>query len=294
MSINVSDSRSNSYEQVEFAVKKIGKSKDKLAVFDFIYRGKKAMKTVAEISEGKGLSTKRVLEAGKYLAKNSIIKQIKHQKRIAYEKDSFYSAHKSEIIKLVGSPEKLSKLPSKRNNGSNIIAARIVIPRNAIDVKQLQIDDIDSFKKIKSLKRVSIDLSKISEKKFKLGVQSIIGEKGKFTDWGGEGNDLLSTRIVLKGSRIQTAFAFKGPGRKGKLTPAKMGKNGDQIQRLFKSPANMFILQYWDQIDDSVYEQMESFARVRSIADEKRIYYCVIDGQDTARIVAAYPKDFFE
>jgi hypothetical protein len=292
MATNVSDSRSNSYEQIEFAVKKIGKSKDKLKVFDFIYRGKKTIKTVAEISNGVGISAKRVLEVGKPLAKNSIVKQIKVNKKIAYEKDPFYSDHKNQIINLVKNPKKLKKLPSKRNSIVFQSIEKIIVAKKQIKVKQLFIEDIDSFFLIKQNQEVEIDLSQISEKMFKLGVQKIIGEQGRFTDWGGESSDLLTTRIILHGKRTPTAFAFKGPGKKGKLTPAKMGKNGDQIQRLFKTPADLYILQYWGQIEESVTEQMIAFAKIKSIAEDKLISFCIIDGTDTKRIISAYGNKF--
>ena len=120
----------------------------------------------------------------------------------------------------------------------------------------------------------------------------IIGEKGKFQDWGGERNDLCSTRMKFQGKRRAAAFAFKGKGLKKKLTPALMGKNGDQIQKLFHTPADIFLLQFWYQIDDAVLEEMQVHAKVRSAADGKRIYYGVIDGQDSARLIQAYPKQF--
>jgi len=81
---------------------------------------------------------------------------------------------------------------------------------------------------------------------------------------------------------------------KKKLTPNFMGKNGDQIQRLFQSPGEVFLLQYWSQIDDSVLEQMQMAAKVKSYSDGKKIYYGVIDGQDSTRIIQAYPKEFRE
>lgn len=291
-SANVSDHRSNSYEQIEFAWKKIGKSEARLNVFDCIYHGKKPVKTVQEISLKTGLSAKRVTEVAKVLANNSIIKQIKLNKQTAYAKDAFYAANKNEIIRLVKNPKKIKDLPSKRNKVTSQPTEKIIIPRNASKIKQLFIDDVDSFKKVRKVKVVEMDLSKISEDNFKKGIQKIIGERGTFTDWGGESNDLLTTRVILKGNRIQTAFAFKGPGKKGKLVPGKMGKNGDQIQRLFKSPANLFVLQYWGDIDGSVYEQMEAFAKIQSAAQKKLINYCVIDGQDTLRLVSAYLSSF--
>lgn len=86
-------------------------------------------------------------------------------------------------------------------------------------------------------------LPDLTQVKGQEGMQQVLGEKGKFQDWGGEGNDLWTTRLRLGGKRRATAFAFKSGGTPGKLTPAKMGRNGDQIQRLFQSPADVFIVQ---------------------------------------------------
>ena len=133
---------------------------------------------------------------------------------------------------------------------------------------------------------------RISEKAFKKGIQKIIRETGKFQDWGGEPNDLLTTRVRLKGKRTATAFAFKGPGTSGILTPAKLGKNGDQIQRLFLTPADIFIVQYHGQIGQAVVEQMKAFATINSVREDKLVWYGIIDGEDSRRLLAAYPAQF--
>jgi hypothetical protein len=132
----------------------------------------------------------------------------------------------------------------------------------------------------------------IAEKRFKEGVKKIIGENGKFTDWGGEKNDLFTTKVRIKGKRIPSAFAFKGKGKKGILKPKDFGKNGDQIQRLFQSDAQLFVLQYWNQLDPSVYEQLRTFAITKSVLTGQKIYFGIIDGDDTQRLVMAYPKAF--
>lgn len=132
----------------------------------------------------------------------------------------------------------------------------------------------------------------VSEKAFKQGIQKLIGETGVFQDWGGERNDLYTSKVKFKGQRRTVAFAFKGPGTGGILTPRKLGKNADQIQRLFLSPAEVFIVQYHGQIDQSVLEQMRAFATLNSVKEGKRIWYGVIDGDDTLKLLAAYPNQF--
>jgi hypothetical protein len=60
----------------------------------------------------------------------------------------------------------------------------------------------------------------------------------------------------------------------------------------FSSAADVFIVQYHDQIDESVVEQMKRFAIANSVTENKQVYFGVIDGDDTNRLVAAYPKAF--
>jgi hypothetical protein len=78
----------------------------------------------------------------------------------------------------------------------------------------------------------------------------------------------------------------------GKLTPGKMGKNGDQIQRLMKCPADVFIVQYWAEIDDSVLDQLRQFAQLKSFLENCQIRYGVIDGVDSTRLIQGYPRAF--
>lgn len=44
--------------------------------------------------------------------------------------------------------------------------------------------------------------------------------------------DLYTTRLRVAGGQKTSAFVFKGKGLMGLLTPARMGKNADQIHGL--------------------------------------------------------------
>lgn len=293
MPIDVTDPRSSPSDQIAHAAKAIGKSRDRAEVFKAIYFGKKRIKTVEEIHKATGLSRKRVLEEGKKLAKNHVIHQTKKDGDTAYGKDSFYDANKSKILSLVKDPKKFARFPTKTTPkpiGSTIV--NIQIPQQRVRARLITIDDIGSFSKIQSQGNKDDKPIPILEAKFKKGIMRILKEKGHFKDWGGERNDLLTTRFRLKGKRRVAAFAFKGRGQRGKLTPASMGKNGDQIQRLFASPAEVFIVQYWGQIDESILLQMGEFAKAKSAVEGKEIFYGIIDGQDTIKIINAYPNCF--
>jgi hypothetical protein len=70
-----------------------------------------------------------------------------------------------------------------------------------------------------------------------------------------------------------------------------MGKNGDQLGRLFLSEAQLFFAVYHSKIDESVAQQMRAYALTRALGGF-RVYYCLIDGDDLARLAAAYPREF--
>ena len=119
----------------------------------------------------------------------------------------------------------------------------------------------------------------------------MIGETYEFKDWGGEKNDLYTTKLVFRGKRHAAAFALKGKATTGPLTPRKMGKNGDQLGRLFTSEAQVYFVEYHSKIDEAVVQQMSAYAVARALSGA-RIYYGLIDGDDLARLVTAYPKQF--
>jgi len=294
MTIETSDIRSNPNEQIAHAAKVIGKSENRRRVFEEIHRGKKRIKTVDELVSKTGIDRKKVLEAAQFLYRNRIIKKTKVNSELAYERDDFFSQNKRLILRLARNKRALQDYPTKRNPRNTTIVVKLPIPRKAIDIKQIYVDDIDSFNKV-TLMPLEQDIMKVPmyEKLFKRGLQGILSEQGEFEDWGGENDDLFSTRLLLNGKRLNIVFGLKGKGTKGKLTPKKMGKQGDQIQRLFRTPSDIFLIQYWGQIDESIIEQMKAFAIMKSVLEEKRIYYGVMDGQDTLRIVEAY-KEYFE
>jgi len=156
------------------------------------------------------------------------------------------------------------------------------------------IDNIDSFAKANfvapSSIRVKLPLDK-SEAEIKELLQRIIGDPFTKTDWGGEQNDIFSSRVVRNGKRLLAAFFLKGPSVRGRLTLAKCGKNGDQIQRLFQSPADMFVVQFNGDIDERVIEECRQKVRLLRLTQNKNVFFTTIDGVDTARLMAAYSSN---
>jgi hypothetical protein len=260
-------------------------------VFEAIYYHKAKIKTVEEIHLKTGLTRMRVLQLGKALAHKNIVRQKKKDGDTAYETIDFFQGHKKQILALAGNPKKLAKLPTKRK--FSVAVAKVVqIRTEGAKVDRITIDDIDSFKKVRGIEVGGSLPSNVSENRFKQAIKKIIGEPGKFKDWGGEKSDLYSTRIWMKGARRAAAFAFKGPGEKGRLTPGRMGKNGDQGLRLFHEDADVFIVQHWRDIDSSVIEMLRSFAIAKSVTSGRKLWFGVIDGNDSERIRLAYPTKF--
>lgn len=289
--IEVSDFQSNANEQIEHAAKTIGKSKVRRKVFEAIYHHKSKVKTVAEIVQKTGLSRMRVLQEGRHLVRKHIVGQMKKDRDTAYEKIDSFHAHKQQILNYAANPKKLAKLPTRRRV---VIASPkiITIPSGGAKIRSITIDEVDSFSKVKKHKFAGSLPKSMSETQFKRGIQKIIGEPGKFKDWSGEKSDLYTTRLRVNGKRRLAAFAFKGPGEKGKLVPGRMGKNGDQALRLFQEPAEIYFVQHWREIDSSVVDLMRQLAAGKSAFTAQPVWYGVIDGQDSERLRLAYPSKF--
>jgi hypothetical protein len=156
---------------------------------------------------------------------------------------------------------------------------------------EVHVDEIDTFASVRDMltrpTKKSLDyLRAISEDAIKNAFAEIIGEPTVPKDWGGERSDLFSSRVEIDGTRISTAFAFKGPAQFRPMTMAQLGKNGDQIDRLFAEPADLFVLQHCHEITSPVRGAMRAYAQQ---IGRPRLY-CVIDGYDTIRILRAYGK----
>lgn len=162
---------------------------------------------------------------------------------------------------------------------------------------RLHIDDIDSFKKVREVSPAAVShlLGKNgrfeqSEEHIQRAIEAIITEPSHKKDWGGETNDLYTANIVLEGSRLAAAFLLKGNGlRSPTMTIADCGKNGDQLLRLVKSPAQVFFVQFVGNIDEHLIQDLEG--KIELLRHKgSRAWCCVINGQDTARLLHAYGK----
>ncbi|MCX5126865.1 hypothetical protein [Streptomyces sp. NBC_00347] len=121
----------------------------------------------------------------------------------------------------------------------------------------------------------------VPEDTVKHAFAGLIGESYVPKDWGGERSDLYTSRVFARGRQMSAAWLFKGPGYPRVMDIRALGKNGDQIDRLFTEPAELLVLQHCHQIKPSVVGMMDAYAH-----DTRRPRsYMIIDGSDTGRIL---------
>lgn len=291
----VADVRSSANENVVHAADVIGRSAQCRAVFAAIYHGKRKVKTVSQLMQTTQLDRKQVLKYGKKLADNDIVIQLKSGGETAYQKDDFFSARKNKVLGLVDNPKKRTQYPTKQEPKSQQAAPVVrirLLPSHTLP-ERITVEDVDSFKAVKqsNASPPGLRLSDLREERVKKFLQKVIGEAHEFRDWGGELNDLYTDKLRFRRNRRAAAFALKGKATSGALTPKKMGTNGDQLGRLFRSEAQLFFVVYHSKIDESVAQQMYAFGAARALTGT-RVYYCLIDGDDLGRLVAAYPAEF--
>jgi hypothetical protein len=126
-------------------------------------------------------------------------------------------------------------------------------------------------------------LRTIPEAEVKAKFAAILGEPFVHPDWGGEQHDLFTSRLHLSGAPTTAAFVLKGGrGGWGPMTIAKLGKNGDQIDRLAEGPSEIVVVQHCHEIPARV----RNMLRVYATAYRKR--WCAIDGPTTWAILDAY------
>ncbi len=284
-------------DQIFNAADSIGRSKQRLEVFLAVCKGSKREKSVTWLRENTTLNNnKRVTEEAKKLTNDEIIIQLDHKVdgETGYTKVDFLCKHKNKILKLIKNKKARDEFPTKINpktkSSTSSIHINLRLPQKVAKSKAISIQEIDEFSKIKKMKPMEYDLEK-NEDDIKELFKKIAGERGVFKDWPGEKNDLL-TYLTMNGKRFLVAFAFKGKSMKKikKLRPMDMGKNGDQVERLFSSPAEIFLVQFIGQINELMLSRMEEQAILKSYYTGKKIYYGIIDGNDTSKIFSKYAK----
>jgi hypothetical protein len=188
------------------------------------------------------------------------------------------------------------EMPDKFSRLREIIFSHIVRYTDLPVKDRLFVEDIDSFGKVRDVNpaMVSHHLNRgflsMSENQVQLSLEQILNVSFHRNDWGGEINDLYTANVVVNGARRPTAFLLKGPGiGRKEMEIADCGKRGDQIVRLFTTPADLFVVQYVGPISDNLVKDVEG-KTATARASGNAAHFLIIDGQDTARLLHAYGK----
>ncbi len=296
----VSDTASNRRDQIANFAEILRNAPIKQKVFAAVYHGKKRVKTATDLAVAASMpSTKRLTEVAKGLVDEKLFEQGRERvgvhKQTVYKKIAFVAKNKQKILQLARSKTKLDGYHTKTNpkaKASNAVRILIKVPFK-IKTRFVSIEGVDQFTKVRSVKAIPDKLNpeRLSEKQFKAGILRLLKETKTPKDWGGESNDIFTTKLKMKGMIRRAAFALKGPAKSGPLVPAMMGKNGDQIQRLFGSPADVFFVQYEGEIKESIIALMEELAKAKAVLGQE-VFFGIIDREDSYRLRLAYPRAF--
>lgn len=298
--MNVSDSASHRRDQIANFAEILRRAPARQKVFEAVYRGKKREKTITEIAKATRFSNKRVATIARPLAHGEKLfeqgrARISGEVHTVYRKIDFVVRNKREILSLARSKERFNKYYTKTRPKVDVVARNTTIRVNVpfrVEAVALDPNLIDQFKKMRAhAPTPGLRPARLSEARTKKGFVKLLGDTHVAKDWGGESNDIFTTNLSIAGKKRRAAFALKGPAKTGPLVPGKMGKNGDQLQRLFDAPADVFVVQYEGEIRESVHKLMQELARARAIS-HGRTWWCVIDGDSMRRLRKAYPKAF--
>jgi hypothetical protein len=153
------------------------------------------------------------------------------------------------------------------------------------DFYQLHLEDFREFERVNQhlLPSSTEEMKLIQENVFKQCLGKILQESTP-KDWGGESSDFFTSHLHVGECRLSAAFLLKGPAKYSPMTLKHLGKNGDQIVRLSKEPANVLIIQHCHDILPPVIETLRVFATQPS----RPRHYCLIDGRESLRMLKAF------
>ena len=157
---------------------------------------------------------------------------------------------------------------------------------------RLSPEEIDSFEKISGVSETDVvDLVplELAEAEVKEHICSIVGEPFVQKDWGGEICDIFCN-LRFRRRSVPAAFLLKGKSYAHRpLRIADLGKNGDQLVRMFFLQAQIFVIQSNGPIDGTIYNQIQAQVAEKLMSNQP-VYYLVMDGVQTARLLRAYGK----
>lgn len=148
---------------------------------------------------------------------------------------------------------------------------------------------IDQFKDVKfgvpGASRKDLEpLRAVPEQQVKHWFAEILHEPVVPKDWGGEQFDLWTDKMTIDGENQVAAIQFKGPAKFSPMTIKTLGANGDQIDRLAQTDADLLVVQHCHEITAPVSNMLR--AVVSQPGRQRR--YMIIDGYKTLAILRHY------
>lgn len=153
-------------------------------------------------------------------------------------------------------------------------------------------EEIDSFAGISEVPETTVASLcplDLPESEVKRRICEILGNPFAQKDWGGETCDIFCN-IQFRRRSVPAAFVLKGKSYANRpLRISDLGKNGDQLIRVFSLPAEVFVVQSNGPIDGAVFCQMQAQVAEKLMTNQP-VYYLAMDGVQTARLLKAYGK----
>lgn len=157
---------------------------------------------------------------------------------------------------------------------------------------RLSPEEVDCFERISEVKEADVaDIVplQLSEDEVKKHICDIIGNPFAQKDWGGEVCDIFCN-LLFRRKTVPAAFILKGKSyAHHPLRISDLGKNGDQLVRMFSLQAELFVIQSNGPIDGAVYNQIQAQVAEKLMTNQP-VYYLILDGVQTARLLRAYGK----
>lgn len=297
MTTQVSDTSSHRKDQIANFAEILSNAPSRQRIFDAIYFGKKKTKSAQDVANVTKFSRVRVTMIAKPMVRERMFEQDRERIdgtiQTVYRKIDFVESNKRKILSLARSKKKLSSYPTKSNPRIGALRPLTLRVPFRPRTRFITISDVHQFKKVRAIKSIPDQLTppRLPERAVKVGILRLLEERKIPNDWPGESNDIFSVKLRVRGRTLRGAFALKGPAKKGTLVPAMMGKNGDQIQRLFASPADAFFVQYEGEIAESIVGLMEQLAKAKALLGTE-VFFGIIDRDATYKLRLAYPKQF--
>jgi hypothetical protein len=221
------------------------------------------------------------------------------EKNLFIDPDILFGTVRSETIYAAGDFRYESALRRCRRLVSGLNKIRLQSLPEYTDLPldtRLYVEDIDSFRKVRDVNPAIVagmltdGYLDLPEDSVQTALERILNVPFHKKDWGGELNDLYTANVIINGVRRETAFLLKGNGLQSRTMEIRhCGVNGDQILRLCNSPAKLFVIQFVGRISEAIISDIDG--KVRLMRSQGRdAWYCIIDGQDTARVLRAYDE----